>query len=43
MDQEIDVQKVNGFNLLKEEVEEFGHQYKTLESEGRRLEHLVET
>ena len=36
MDQEIDIQKVNGFNLLQEEVEEFGQQYKTLESEDRR-------
>ena len=38
----MDIVKLKDFNLLKKEAEEFGQQSKTLDSENRKLEHLVE-
>ena len=35
--------RVNEFNLLKEEVKVFGQQSKSLDSENKRLEDLIET
>ena len=34
--------KLNKFNMVKKEVEEFGQQNKNFDSENKRLEHSVE-
>ena len=34
--------KLNKFNMVKKEVEEFGQQRKNLDRENRRLNHSVE-
>ena len=34
--------KLNKFNMVKKEVEEFRQQNKSFDSENKRLEHLVE-
>ena len=39
----MDIERVNEFNLLKEEVKVFGQQSKSLDSENKRLEDLIET
>ena len=39
----MDIERVNEFNLLKEEVKEFGQQSKSLDSENKRSEDLIET
>ena len=39
----MDIEGVNEFNLLKEEVKVFGQQSKSLDSENKRLEDLIET
>ena len=37
------IENVSEFNLLKEKVEKFGQQSKSLDNENRRLKHLIET
>ena len=39
----MDIERVNEFNLLKEEVKVFGQQSKSLDSENKRLKDLIET
>lgn len=41
MNQIMDIVKLNEFNLLKKEVDQFGPQSQTLDCENRRLKHLV--
>ena len=43
MNQIIYIENVSEFNLLKEKVEKFGQQSKSLDNENRRLKHLIET
>ena len=42
MDQVMDVEKLNEFNFLKEDVEEVGEQSQSLGNDKRRLVHLTE-
>ena len=42
MDKVMEIQKLNEFNLLKDEVAEVGLQSQRLDSEKRRLVHLTE-
>ena len=42
MDQMMNFVKLNEFNLLKKEIEEYGLQRKNLDNQNRRLEHTVE-
>ena len=42
MDKVMEIQKLNEFNLLKDEVAEVGLQSQRLDSEKRRLVHLIE-
>ena len=37
------IENVSEFNLLKEKVEKFGQQSKSLDNVNRRLKHLIET
>ena len=39
----MDIERVNEFNLLTEKVKEFGQQSRSLDSENKRLEDLIET
>ena len=41
-DLEMYIVKLNKFNMVKKEVEEFGQQRKNLDRENRRLNHSVE-
>ena len=43
MDQIIYIENVSEFNLLKEKVEKFGQQSKSLDNENKKLKHLIET
>lgn len=43
MNQIIYIENVSEFNLLKEKVEKFGQQSKSLDNVNRRLKHLIET
>ena len=42
MDKVVDIEKLNEFNLLKEDVAKVGLQYQSADSEKRRLIHLIE-
>ena len=42
MNQVLDIVKLNKFNILKKEDEEFGKQIKNLNCENRRLGHIAE-
>ena len=42
MDQVMDVEKLNEFNFLKEDVEEVGERSQSLDNKKRRLVHLTE-
>lgn len=42
MDQVLDIEKLEEFNLLRIEVREFGQQSKSLYCHSRRLEHIVD-
>ena len=41
MDQMMNFVKLNEFNLLKKEIEEYGLQRKNLDNQNRRLEHTI--